>query len=78
MVFDAIPCISSDCPTGPFDIIQNGKNGLLYECSNRVGLQNCLEKMYSQGVALNENEVKASVDKFYEESYFKLVDKVLL
>ena len=27
---------------------------------------------------LNDNEVKASVDKFYEGSYFKLVDKVLL
>ena len=73
-----IPCISSDCPTGPSDIIEKGENGLLYDCGDKTGLLTCLEKMYKQGVALRDEGIKGSIKKFYEESYFKLIDGVLL
>ena len=73
-----IPCISSNCPTGPSDIIKNGENGLLYDFADQTGLLACLEKMYLQGVNLSDKGIKGSIEKFYEESYFKLIDKALL
>jgi len=43
-----LPCISFDCPTGPSDIIKNGKNGILVEYLN-------IEKLAQSMIELIEN-----------------------
>lgn len=38
-----LPCIAYDCPSGPKDIIDNGKNGFLIENSNSVAYSDKLD-----------------------------------
>ena len=36
--------ISSDCPNGPSEFLNNGQNGLLYENNKSMALYNALKK----------------------------------
>lgn len=40
-----MPCVSTDCPNGPAELIQNGENGLLVEIGNYQGLCNAISTM---------------------------------
>lgn len=43
-----LPCISSDCPVGgPRELINNGRNGYLFENENQAQLQNLMCKVLS-------------------------------
>ena len=39
--------ISSDCPTGPKEILENGKNGTLFKFGNSNDLRNKIRKINS-------------------------------
>jgi len=41
-----VPCISTDCPTGPNEIIKNGFNGILIKNENVEELTNAMDKLY--------------------------------
>mgnify|MGYP002553832222 CR=1 FL=1 len=75
-----IPCVSSDCPTGPRDIIQNGVNGYLYQNTAHAdeNLRQALLKLYKSQAAFNPEKIKASITKFYSENYLARLDKILL
>lgn len=67
-----IPCLSSNCETGPADIIKHNINGWLYEVDDESALKKYIEKII-QGV-INMPEpltVQASVEKF---SYDKVLE----
>ncbi len=40
-----VPCVSTDCPTGPSDLIHNGENGLLVPVNNSEAMADAIEKM---------------------------------
>lgn len=40
-----LPCVSTDCPNGPAELIQNGKNGLLVPVGDADALANAILKM---------------------------------
>lgn len=64
-----IYCISSNCVSGPSDIIVNGVNGYLYEPGNVGELVNKLTAIGS-GERLPEHDViKNSICDFYEDAY---------
>lgn len=42
-----LPCISTDCPTGPSKLIRNGENGFLIPINDQGKLENCLTKLIS-------------------------------
>ena len=42
-----IPCIASDCNTGPREIISNNENGLLVPTESSMELANSMIKIYS-------------------------------
>ena len=67
-----IPCISSNCPTGPSEIIINDINGWLYEINDeQKGIQ-LLQKIINKELKLPpQNEVILSVNKFTEEVVIK-------
>lgn len=43
-----LPCISTDCPTGPSDLIEDEKNGLLVPMKDVNAMSNAIRKMYSE------------------------------
>lgn len=71
-----IPCITSDCPTGPNDIIIPGVNGYLVEPNNSNDLCNKMKKIMRSGIG--RQHIQDSIQKFYDESYFGRLDKFLL
>lgn len=40
-----VPCISTDCPTGPSDLIENEKNGILVPVDDSAAMENAIIKM---------------------------------
>lgn len=61
-----IPCISSNCPTGPADII-NSKNGQLYETGNFEDFSQKMKLLMS--TEYDSKKIKMSIDKFYDANY---------
>lgn len=61
-----LPCVSTDCPFGPSDIIANDENGYLIETNNMKQLQNRLSKLINNSVICNQLSQKAilSTQKF--------------
>lgn len=41
-----IPCIATDCNTGPKEIIEHNQNGLLVETENSIALASSMKKIY--------------------------------
>lgn len=42
-----LPCISTDCPTGPSDLIESGENGLLVPVHDAKEMSGAMQSMYS-------------------------------
>lgn len=72
-----IPCISSNCQSGPSDIILHGQNGYLYEPLNIDSFVEQLNKFYTDGVALSPSEIQEQAKIFYEEHYFNELKNIL-
>lgn len=74
--------IAYDCKTGPSDIIQNDKNGLLIEDQNIVKMQNGLRALFNTEKLRNRlsNEAIKSIDKYdiskITERYESLFNKI--
>ena len=62
--------ISSNCPTGPSEII-NDDNGLLYECGDVNNLSQCLQLVLNKKIRLTQKDIKNSINKFYVDEYMK-------
>ncbi len=60
-----IPCLSSDCPVGPNEIIQNNINGWLYEVDDEQKLQTIIQEIVDGKRKLPSQElIIQSVQKF--------------
>ena len=75
--------ISSDCPTGPKEILENGKNGFLFKIKDYDQLANKILK-YSKNKKLYKNKISSgykSLDRFdfnYNcKKYLSVVQKIL-
>lgn len=67
-------CISSDCTTGPSDIIKP-TNGLLYPPGNIDALTDCFNVVYNKKDFCAES-IKNSVEHLYADTYFKRLDRI--
>lgn len=64
-------CVSSDCISGPAEIIQNGINGQLYPTHDSMALAAILNAMSGGFHFPDHQAIKASITGFYEENYMK-------
>lgn len=72
-----IPCISSNCPVGPEDIIKDGINGLLFKVGDKEDLVSKAEAFFKTQDNYKPIEIAGSIEQFYEDNYFKNLKKIL-
>lgn len=66
-----IPCVSSDCPSGPSDVVRPGENGWLFKVGDVAGLGERLQSLVSGREALpSVDAVRASVREFSSSKVF--------
>lgn len=68
--------VSSDCPTGPADVIQPYKNGELYPVGNDNKLTCILRKIAINETVTNPDIIKDSISEFYENEYLSRVSAI--
>jgi len=76
-----IPIISSDCPTGPKEILMNGKAGTLYKTGNYVDLSNKIKFFiknkffFNKQVKFAKKNLNRFEDNIFQEKYNKILIK---
>ena len=74
-----IPCVSSNCPVGPNEIIKEGINGWLYDVNDEQKLQQILQEIINGERELPPpKQVIESVQKFSEDVVIKSFQKNIL
>jgi UDP-D-galactose:(glucosyl)LPS alpha-1,6-D-galactosyltransferase len=74
-----LPVISSDCKTGPAEIIKNGVNGWLFRPEDTDSFKNILENIVNGTLKLpDQQSCKASVSAFEESIVIDKYERVLL
>ena len=72
-----VPCISTDCPFGPAELVCDGENGLLVPMKDEVALAEAMCKMIEDTVFAEKcakNAKKILIDKSVEEISQKYLD----
>jgi len=72
-----VPCISSDCMSGPGDMIQPRLNGALYPPRDIDSLVELLNKTISGELSYNHNQIPETISMFYEDVYYHNLKKAL-
>lgn len=73
-----IPCIVSNCPTGPDDILKEGINGHLYKMGDIEDASNIVDKFLDGKVNFGSQiEIQQSVQEFYTDIYMKRLFNIL-
>lgn len=70
-------CISSNCPSGPADIVREGANGELYEPGDVRSLKSSLQRVVDSGVKANPHVIKQSIEAFYLDNYYRRLREAL-
>ena len=75
-----IPVISSDCPNGPREILDNGNNGYIFETNNLSSFNLIFDKFLNEDVQKqNQRKIKLKIltKKFTLFSHFQILQKSL-
>ena len=72
-----IPCISSDCPTGPNEIIAHGLNGWLYPLGDINALAAQMQKVVQNPKTFTLKAIQASVADFTIDNAINQLEKIL-
>lgn len=72
-----IYCISSNCPTGPEDIIIENVNGSIYQLGQLNQLQHILQRLIDTNQLPEQRQIVSSIDQFYDSVYFSKIKNAL-
>lgn len=73
-----IPCLSSDCVSGPKDMIIDGVNGYLYPLNKLDQLMTTINKLINEEITFCHDNIPSTVEGFYNEIYYKRFNELLL
>lgn len=71
-----LPMVSSNCETGPDEII-NADNGYLYELGQVDQLQQILQTFIDRQIQFDRQKVKTSIEQFYTDAYMARLKMIL-
>ncbi|WP_277977267.1 glycosyltransferase [Pantoea endophytica] len=71
-------CISSDCISGPSEIISSGTNGYLFPVNDVIRLTTILQAVVDGEVLPDAQNIKQSVMPFYESEYMARLKSIIL
>jgi len=73
-----VPCLSSDCSSGPSDIVRQGENGWLYPVADQDALTGHLQRLVDDRTLLPPRDrVRASVTQFASREVFQNIRRAL-
>lgn len=70
-------CISSDCETGPSDIIENNINGELYKPGDVRTLKEILQGIVNGKKLTDQKRIQESINQLYLDQYYKKIEMSL-
>lgn len=67
-----VKVVSTDCPSGPMEILNNAKFGLLVECNDQAGLTQAMQKaIFADYVQYLDNDFEAHIHQFHKQTVLK-------
>ncbi|PQQ23573.1 glycosyl transferase [Photorhabdus luminescens] len=72
-----IYCISSDCKTGPSDIIQDSINGILYPVDRPDVLVSILQDIVNGRQLPRSTDIKNAIERLYDDNYLSRIKSAL-
>lgn len=66
-----VPCISSDCETGPRDFIIDNKNGHLYKVGDYRSLAEVMQLYIDKKVSFDKYYINRSIQHLYDDAYIR-------
>lgn len=74
-----VPVIASNCPTGPSDIIEHGKNGWLFKPSDVLSLAGTISRLMSGSLTYPDAETcMKSVERFNSEDAMQQLEEAIV
>ncbi|RKG42769.1 MULTISPECIES: glycosyltransferase [Acinetobacter] len=62
-----VKVVSTDCPSGPMEILENSKFGLLVECNDQAGLTQAMQQaIFADYVDYSEADFEAHIQQFHK------------
>lgn len=61
-----VPCVSTDCPTGPSDLIEDGKTGLLVPINDSEAMAEAIKKMF---FSIDKDEIAKQGKSVIKKNY---------
>ncbi|WP_313043179.1 glycosyltransferase [Acinetobacter sp.] len=67
-----VKVVSTNCPSGPMEILENSKFGLLVECNDQAGLTHAMQQaIFADYVRYQEADFEAHIQKFHKATVLK-------
>lgn len=67
-----IKVVSTNCPSGPLEILDNSKFGLLVECNDQAGLTQAMQQaIFSEYVQFSDDDFEAHIQQFHKQTVLK-------
>ena len=70
-----IPIISSDCRSGPMEIIQAGKNGYLYKNNNFIDFEKKKKNIFSSKFSISKKI--NNLERFIEKTILRIIQNYI-
>ena len=69
--------LSSDCPTGPKEILSKENCGVLFKTGDKKDLAEKLLKLTSENLSLYQEKIKSRIEEFKIEKIMKEYEKII-
>lgn len=67
-----VKVVSTNCPSGPMEILHHAQFGLLVECNDQAGLTQAIQKaIFEDYVSYSDRDFEAHIQQFHKETVLK-------